>query len=171
MVTDSGVEKSLGNQIYGVGIGIDDRGSDNAFLIKTGSGAAGEIGAAGGGATVEHAGVPELGAVVGVNGVNRIRLGDNVNDVVYALARYVHAGHVEGLGHRDIVDGRAEELTEAVFADVGGGEQSFIGIGSAASVITPVGQKGLLRERGRQQRNANDEQSHGKIAGGRQIGR
>src|SRR5713101_10187179 len=104
MVTDGGVEKSLRDQIHCVGSGIDDGGSDDAFLVETGCGDAGEIFAAGGSPThVEHAGVPELGAGIGVNGIHRIRLGDNVHDVVGAPTGNVHVGHVEGLGHHDIV--------------------------------------------------------------------
>src|ERR1019366_2514877 len=165
MVTDGGVEKSLGHQIHGVGGGVDDRGSDDAFLAETDTGGGGEILAAGGSdADIEHVGVPELGAGVGVNGVDRIRLGDDVNDVVRALTGNVHAGHVEGLGHHDIVDGKAKEAAKAALIDVGGGEQSFIGVGAAAGVIATAGWKGQLRERRRQQSDADDEQSRAKIA-------
>jgi len=39
---------------------------------------------------------------------------------VSALTGDVHGGHIEGLGHHDIVDGKAEEAAEAVLVDVGG---------------------------------------------------
>ena len=63
-----------------------------------------------------------------------------------ALAGDVHVGHVKRLGHHHIVDGKAEETAEAVFADVGGSEQSFVGVGAAAGVINTAGWDGLLRE-------------------------
>jgi len=67
---------------------------------------------------------------------------------VSALTGDVHGGHIEGLGHHDIVDGKAEEAAEAVLVDVRGGEQSFVGVGGTAGVITAAGGKGLLREGG-----------------------
>ena len=105
MVADGAVEKSLGHQIHGVGVGIDDGCSDDAFLVETGSGDRKAD-------TcrwlwrvpdrVEDVDLPELGAVVGVNRVDRIRLGDDVDDVVRALTGNVHVGNVEGLGHHHI---------------------------------------------------------------------
>ena len=157
MVTDGRVEKRLGHQIHGVGGGIDNWSSGNAFLGETGTGAAREIFATGSRATVKHAGVPELGAGIGVNRVDRIHLGDDVDDVVRALPVDVHVGHVEGLGHHDIVDGKAEEAAEGVLIDVGGSEQSFISVGAVAGVITAAGCQGLLREGRRQKTNADDE--------------
>ncbi len=100
---------------------------------------AGEICAAGGRATVEHAGVPELSAGVGVNRVDRIHLSDDIHDVVRALVGDVHVGHVKRLAHHVIVDGKAEETAEAVLGDIGRGEQSFIGVGASAADIGTAG--------------------------------
>src|ERR1039458_6322198 len=76
VVTDGSVQRSLGHQIHGIGGGIDDGSSNDAFLVETVSETAGQSLVANGcGSTtdVEHAGVSELGAGVGINGVNRIR--------------------------------------------------------------------------------------------------
>src|SRR5271157_162318 len=143
MVADSAVENSLGHQIHGVGGGIDDGGSDDAFLVETRSGTEQRLVAElGGGDPLSRVGEidpPELGAGVGVNGVHRIRLGDDVDDVVRALVGNVDVGHIEGLGHHNIVDRNAEEAAKAVLVDVGGSEQSFTGIGAAAGVIATAG--------------------------------
>ena len=96
MQTDGAVENTLGHEIHRVAVGIDDGRCDNAFLVVPLSGAAGQ-GApadAGDGATIEHAGVPELDAAVGVNRENRIRLGNEVDDVMSALTGNVHTRHV-----------------------------------------------------------------------------
>jgi hypothetical protein len=175
MMTDGAVENSLRHQIHGVVSGIDNRCSDDAFLVETVRRAAGQclVADLGGGDSLSRIGEvdpPELGAGVGIDRIDRIRLGDDVDDVVGALAGNVHVRHVEGLGHHDIVDRKAEEVTEAVLADVGGGEQSLIGVGVAAAVIATAGSKGQLRERRRQKSNADDEQNQAKITGRRRTG-
>ena len=81
-----------------------------------------------------------------------------------ALTGNVHVGHVERLGQHDIVDGKAEEMAEAVLIDVARGEQSFTGVGVAAGVIGAAGWKRLLRERRRQKSNADRKQSRAKTA-------
>src|ERR1700691_4536411 len=56
------IDNSLRHQIHGgigSGVGIDDRGSDDAFLIKTSGSAARKILATGRGATIQHTGVPQ----------------------------------------------------------------------------------------------------------------
>ena len=135
MVADGGTEKSLGHQVHGVRVRIDDRGSDNAFLVKTGSGTARQIlatGSRGAGADiVQHAGVPELGAIVGVDVQTGIRLGDDIDDVVRALTGNAHVGNVKELGHHNIINGNTEEAAEAVLVDIARGKQSFIGVGVA----------------------------------------
>src|SRR6266849_7969490 len=141
MVTDGGVDQGLGHQIHGVGTGIDDRGSRYAFLVETDRGAAREIYSAGRrAADVEHAGVPELDAGVGVNRVHRIHLRDHVDYVVDALSGNVHIRHIERLRHHHVIDGKAEEAAKAGRVDVGGSEQSLIGVGAAAGVISTTGQ-------------------------------
>src|SRR5208283_4139978 len=186
VVTDGAVQHSFGHQIHGIGGGIDDGSSNDAFLVETVSETAGQSLVADSGRSdragsatdvLEHAGVPELGAGVGVNGVDRIRHGDDVDDVVGTLPENIHVGHVEGLGHHVGVGrrsyarvyGKAEEVAEAILVDVGGGEQSFVDIRAVACAIKAAGGKRLLRERGRQQDNTKDEQSQAKIAGRRRT--
>ena len=66
--------------------------------------------------------MPELSASVGVNRVDRIRLRDNVDHVMSAATGDIHVGHIERLSHHHVVDGNAEETTEAVLVDVSGSE-------------------------------------------------
>ncbi len=141
VVTNGGAKKSLGYQIHRVGGGIYDGGSGNALLEETGTAAAGKISTTGSRAAVEHAGVPELGAGLGVNRVNRIRLCGDVDHVVSTVTGNVHVGHVEGLGHHDIIHRKTEELPETVHLDVGWGEQGLIGIRAVAGAITAAGWK------------------------------
>ena len=121
---DCPIDNSFCHQIngrIGSSVGIDDRGSDDTFLVKTSSGTARKIFATGSGTTIQHAGVPKLSPGIGIDGIDRIGLGSNVDDIVSALTGNIHVGHVEGLSHHHIVDGSTEEVTKAVLVDVGGG--------------------------------------------------
>ena len=113
VVIDGRIKNRLRYQIHGVGVLIDDRRSYNAFLGESSERAARQIFAAGRYAAIEHAGRPQLASPLSAsNGVDRIRLRNDINDVM-ALAANVHIRYIERLGERLIVDGNAEEVAKA----------------------------------------------------------
>jgi len=134
------------HQIHRVIGGIDDWSAHDSFLREPERGTAGQIHSAGRSSAVEHAGIPELSACIGVNGIDGICLSHDIDDIVRALSRNIHVGHVKRLGHYDVVDGNTEESSKPVLVNVAGSEQSFIGVGAIASIITSARHKRLLCE-------------------------
>jgi hypothetical protein len=147
VLINGATDLGLGDDVQGVGRGVDDRRSRDTHF--GGYVAAAEIGTA-----VDRAAarrnqthLPVNCARIGVDGVDAVVLGGDVQHIVRTAAQG-HVGDVQRLGINGTVHGDGEEFAERGAVHVGGRENGLRGVFTRARVVVVIGRNRYLRVQG-----------------------
>jgi hypothetical protein len=86
--------------------------------------------------------------VVGVEGIETVVFSRHVNDIVYALARDRHVGHVQWLGIDLSIDSLGEQFAKLRLVHIDGREYGLAGVLAGAIVVVVLGDNRNLSECG-----------------------
>jgi hypothetical protein len=161
-----------GDEIHCAGHGVDDRRTENADVTDhVEIGVVGDVGDGDGSDAGEFVGQgthPQGRArTIGVEGVDFVVHGGDVEDVTGAARGNSHAGHVERLREDRAIDVVAPELAERGGFHVGGGQGGFVQIGAGGVGVVAVHEDGGLSmeaERGKEVEGDRESSAgHGRV--------